>query len=109
VPHENWTRNAYQIGVVYGQRSQLDWDLPLIDSFDILAAMYKLPRQRYRDQLAFLVDLMDMAEFLDQVGQVSLSQVPLALVVQIVWLVILAAGSRRLYASAMKKLAVQGG
>jgi ABC-2 type transport system ATP-binding protein len=75
VPHENRTRNAYQIGVVYGQRSQLNWDLPLIDSFDILAAMYKLPRQRYRDHLDFLVELMDMAEFLDQpVRKLSLGQ-----------------------------------
>ena len=75
VPHEDRRRNAYQIGVVYGQRSQLDWDLPLIDSFDILAAMYKLPRRRYRDQLDFLVELMEMAEFLDQpVRKLSLGQ-----------------------------------
>jgi ABC-2 type transport system ATP-binding protein len=75
VPHENRTRNAYQIGVVYGQRSQLDWDLPLIDSFDILAAMYKLPRKRYRAHLDFLVELMEMAEFLDQpVRKLSLGQ-----------------------------------
>ena len=39
VPQENRTRNAYQIGVVYGQRSQLDWDLPLIDSFVTVAAV----------------------------------------------------------------------
>jgi ABC-2 type transport system ATP-binding protein len=75
VPHENRTRNAYHIGVVYGQRSQLDWDLPLIDSFDILAAMYKLPRRRYRSHLDFLVGLMGMAEFLDQpVRKLSLGQ-----------------------------------
>ena len=75
VPHENRARNAYQIGVVYGQRSQLDWDLPLIDSFDVLAAMYKLPRQRYRAHLDFLVELLDMAEFLDQpVRKLSLGQ-----------------------------------
>jgi ABC-2 type transport system ATP-binding protein len=75
VPHENRTQNAYHIGVVYGQRSQLDWDLPLIDSFDILAAMYRLPRQRYRDHLDFLIELMDMAEFVDQpVRKLSLGQ-----------------------------------
>jgi ABC-2 type transport system ATP-binding protein len=75
VPHENRTRNAYQIGVVYGQRSQLDWDLPLIDSFDLLAAMYKLPRKRYRDHLDFLVELMGMAEFVEQpVRKLSLGQ-----------------------------------
>jgi ABC-2 type transport system permease protein len=43
------------------------------------------------------------------VGQIGLDQVPRALVVQIVWLVLLAAGSRRLYAAAIKRLAVQGG
>jgi ABC-2 type transport system ATP-binding protein len=75
VPHENRARNAYQIGVVYGQRSQLNWDLPLIDSFDVLAAMYKLPRRRYRAQLDFLVELMDMGAFLDQpVRKLSLGQ-----------------------------------
>jgi ABC-2 type transport system ATP-binding protein len=75
VPHENRARNAYQIGVVYGQRSQLNWDLPLIDSFDVLAAMYKLPRRRYRAQLDFLVELMDMGTFLDQpVRKLSLGQ-----------------------------------
>jgi ABC-2 type transport system ATP-binding protein len=60
---------------VYGQRSQLWWDLPLIDSFDVLAAMYKLPRKRYRDHLDFLIDLMDMAEFVGQpVRKLSLGQ-----------------------------------
>jgi hypothetical protein len=38
---------------VYAQRSQLHWDLPLIGWRDILAAMYKLPRRRYRDHLDF--------------------------------------------------------
>jgi ABC-2 type transport system permease protein len=43
------------------------------------------------------------------VGQIGLDQVPRTFAVQIVWLAILAAGSRRLYASAMKRLAIQGG
>ncbi len=75
VPHQNRAQNAYNIGVVYGQRSQLWWDLPLIDSFDILAAMYKIPRPRYRAHLAFLVELLDMQAFLDQpVRKLSLGQ-----------------------------------
>jgi len=74
-PSKARTRNAYNIGVVYGQRSQLWWSLPLIDSFDILAAMYKLPKRPYRAHLAFLVDLLDMQEFLEQpVRQLSLGQ-----------------------------------
>ena len=43
------------------------------------------------------------------VGQIGLNQVPRVLVVQIAWLAILVAGSRRLYAVALKRLAVQGG
>jgi ABC-2 type transport system ATP-binding protein len=75
VPNKERTRNAYNIGVVYGQRSQLWWNLPLIDSFEILAAMFKLPKRRYQDQLAFLVDLLDMEEFLERpVRLLSLGQ-----------------------------------
>ena len=74
-PSQARTRNAYNIGVVYGQRSQLWWSLPLIDSLDILAAMYKLPKRPYREHLAFLVDLLDMQTFLEQpVRQLSLGQ-----------------------------------
>ncbi len=75
VPYHNRTRNAHQIGVVYGQRSQLWWDLPLVDSFEILAAMYKVPPPNFQHQLSFLVDLLQMQAFLDQpVRKLSLGQ-----------------------------------
>jgi ABC-2 type transport system ATP-binding protein len=75
VPHKKRTENAYNVGVVYGQRSQLWWDLPVYDSFEILAAMYKLSRQRYREHLDFLIDLLDMQAFVDQpVRKLSLGQ-----------------------------------
>ncbi len=75
VPYQNRIRNAYQIGVVYGQRSQLWWDLPLIDSFEILAAMYKVPPARYQAQRDFLVALLQMQDFLGQpVRKLSLGQ-----------------------------------
>jgi len=74
-PHRDRTANAYRIGVVYGQRSQLWWDLPLSDSFDILAAMYRVPDVRYRQVLAELVELLQMADFLTQpVRRLSLGQ-----------------------------------
>jgi ABC-2 type transport system ATP-binding protein len=74
-PHKNRTRNAFHIGVVYGQRSQLWWDLPLQDSFEVLAAMYRMPRRRYRASLDSLVALLDMESFLDQpVRKLSLGQ-----------------------------------
>ncbi len=74
-PHRDRTANAYRIGVVYGQRSQLWWDLPLQDSFDILAAMYRVQPVRYRQVLDELVELLKMADFLTQpVRRLSLGQ-----------------------------------
>jgi ABC-2 type transport system ATP-binding protein len=74
-PHRDRTANAYRIGVVYGQRSQLWWDLPLVDSFEILAAMYRVPAARYRQVLAELVDLLQMGDYLSQpVRRLSLGQ-----------------------------------
>lgn len=75
VPHRDRRRNAYQVGVVYGQRSQLWWDLPLVDSFEILGAMYRVPREVYRKRLDFLIDLLELTEFLQQpVRRLSLGQ-----------------------------------
>jgi ABC-2 type transport system ATP-binding protein len=75
VPYRQRTANAYHIGVVYGQRSQLWWDLPLIDSFEILRAMYKVPLPRYRQTLDLLVELLQMKDFLQQpVRKLSLGQ-----------------------------------
>jgi ABC-2 type transport system ATP-binding protein len=74
-PSQNRIKNAYQIGVVYGQRSQLWWDLPLIDSFEILGAMYKVPQRRYKDNLDFMIDLLQMEDFIAQpVRKLSLGQ-----------------------------------
>ena len=75
IPYKERRRNAYQVGVVYGQRSQLWWDLPLVDSFDILAAMYRVSRPDYRGRLDFLVALFEMGDFLEQpVRRLSLGQ-----------------------------------
>lgn len=66
---------ARRVGVVFGQRSQLWWDLPVRESFDILAAIHRLPEAdavRRRDEL---IDHLDMAEFLSTpVRQLSLGQ-----------------------------------
>jgi len=75
VPQQKRTENAYNIGVVYGQRSQLSWDLPLIDTFEFLGLMYRVPRERYRRNLDFLVALLEMQPFLRQpVRKLSLGQ-----------------------------------
>jgi ABC-2 type transport system ATP-binding protein len=75
IPYLNRKENAFQIGVVYGQRSQLWWDLPLIDSFEILGAMYKVPKPRYQENLERMINLLQMQDFLYQpVRKLSLGQ-----------------------------------
>jgi ABC-2 type transport system ATP-binding protein len=66
---------ARRTGVVFGQRSQLWWDLPLADSFDLHAAIHRVPRARHRERLDECVELLDMVGFLSTpVRQLSLGQ-----------------------------------
>jgi ABC-2 type transport system ATP-binding protein len=66
---------ARRIGVVFGQRSQLWWDLPLADSFDLHAAIHRVPAAQHRQRLAECVELLDMSAFLTTpVRQLSLGQ-----------------------------------
>jgi ABC-2 type transport system ATP-binding protein len=75
VPYADRKRNARNIGVVFGQRSQLYWDLPLIDSFELLRAIYSIPAERYRKNLADFTELLEMSDFLNTpVRQLSLGQ-----------------------------------
>jgi ABC-2 type transport system ATP-binding protein len=63
------------IGVVFGQRTQLWWDLPVVESFDLLAAIYRVPSEQYRQRRTRLVDQLDLAALLDTpVRQLSLGQ-----------------------------------
>ena len=67
---------ARRIGVVFGQRRQLWWDLPLRDSFEILRHIYRVPLPRFQRNLATFVDLLDLGPFLGTpVRQLSLGQV----------------------------------
>lgn len=66
---------ARRIGVVFGQRSALWWDLPLADSFRILVAIHRLPAAAARQRLEECVEVLDMAAFLaTPVRQLSLGQ-----------------------------------
>src|SRR5579885_1864319 len=66
---------ASHIGVVFGQRTQLWWDLPLIDSLRLLRYLYRVPAERHAANLARLRELLDMYEFIDTpVRQLSLGQ-----------------------------------
>jgi ABC-2 type transport system ATP-binding protein len=74
-PQRQRQQLAYQIGVVFGQRTQLWWDLPTIDSFDILSAMYDVDRTVYQDFLKQFDDLLGLGKFLDTpVRRLSLGQ-----------------------------------
>lgn len=75
VPHRQRTVNAREIGVVFGQRSQLWWDLPVIDSFLLNQQIYGIPEARFRDNLARYTRLLELDSFLDRaVRQLSLGQ-----------------------------------
>jgi len=75
IPHAERSRNARQIGVVFGQRSQLWWDLPLVDSFELHRRIYKIPADRYRDNLARFSEVLALGPFLERpVRQLSLGQ-----------------------------------
>src|SRR5437870_2042997 len=66
---------ARHIGVVFGQRSQLWWDLPLIDSLRLLRHLYRVPEERHNANLAGLRSMLALDEFIDTpVRQLSLGQ-----------------------------------
>ncbi|MEU8613234.1 ATP-binding cassette domain-containing protein [Actinoplanes sp. NPDC048791] len=69
------TRLALRIGVVFGQRSQLWWDLPLRESFSLLRHIYRVPAPEHAARLRRCVGLLDLDGFLDTpVRQLSLGQ-----------------------------------
>jgi ABC-2 type transport system ATP-binding protein len=75
VPVSARTRLALRIGVVFGQRSQLWWDLPLRDSFELLRHIYRVPAAEHAARLRRCRSLLDLDSFLDTpVRQLSLGQ-----------------------------------
>ncbi|MBJ3783459.1 ABC transporter ATP-binding protein [Devosia sediminis] len=74
-PHSNRILNARDIGVVFGQRSQLWWDLPVRDSFELNRHIYDIPDSRFADNLAYLTQMLDMGSYIGRpVRQLSLGQ-----------------------------------
>ena len=75
VPWKDRTAHVKEIGVVFGQRSQLWWDVPVIDSFELLRDIYKIPTQTYRNNLEELVTLLNLSEIVrTPARQLSLGQ-----------------------------------
>jgi viologen exporter family transport system ATP-binding protein len=74
-PTRQRVRLARRIGVVFGQRVQLWWDLPLRDSFELLRHIYRVPETRYRENLDEFVELLELGPLLQTpVRQLSLGQ-----------------------------------
>jgi ABC-2 type transport system ATP-binding protein len=74
-PSRQRTELARRIGVVFGQRTTLWWDLPLRDSFALLQKIYRVPDQRFHENLDRFVELLDLGDQLDTpVRQLSLGQ-----------------------------------
>jgi ABC-2 type transport system ATP-binding protein len=75
VPHLNRQKNARDIGVMFGQRCQLWWDIPLIDSFKILKSIYRVSDQDFEDNMTFFKEMLDIEKILNiPVRNLSLGQ-----------------------------------
>ncbi len=75
VPWKDRTAHVKEIGVVFGQRTQLWWDVPVIDSFELLKEIYAIPDETYRKNRQELTELLDLGELLrTPARQLSLGQ-----------------------------------
>ncbi len=75
IPYKQRKSYVSNIGAVFGQKSQLTWDLPVIDSYELLKNIYRIPEDAYRKNLKMFTDLLDLSSFIEQpVRQLSLGQ-----------------------------------
>ena len=75
IPYRNRLEHVSRIGVVFGQRSQLWWDVPVIDSFALLKDIYSISNTQYQQSLEELTELLDLKELLrSPARQLSLGQ-----------------------------------
>lgn len=75
IPYENRTENAMNIGVVFGQRTQLWWDLPLSETFSLLRDIYSVSPEDFKERMKFFYEVLEIDEFmLRPVRTLSLGQ-----------------------------------
>jgi ABC-2 type transport system ATP-binding protein len=75
VPWKERTEHVKDIGVVFGQRSQLWWDVPILDSYELIRDIYRVREAEYKKNLTELTELLDLKEILKTPGrQLSLGQ-----------------------------------
>jgi len=63
-PTKNRARNNLKIGVIFGQRSLLWWDVPVIESFKLIKVLYNIPADRYNENLEMLSEVLDLKDLL---------------------------------------------
>lgn len=74
-PHKNRIENAQKIGVVFGQRTQLWWDLPVVESFSLLKDIYEIPDSIYKENMDRFTELLGLNDFFDLTARkISLGQ-----------------------------------
>lgn len=74
-PWKDRISHVKDIGVVFGQRTQLWWDVPVIDSYELLKDIYNIPKKTYQENLAELTELLNLGELLKTPArQLSLGQ-----------------------------------
>ena len=75
IPWKERKKHVQRIGVVFGQRSQLWWDVPIIDSFQLLRDIYRVPEDQYKKRLSNLTDALDLSGIMKTpLRQLSLGQ-----------------------------------
>ncbi|MDR2044212.1 MAG: ATP-binding cassette domain-containing protein [Clostridium sp.] len=75
VPYERRKENAMQMGAVFGQRSRLNWDLPMTDTFELYRRMYNIDSVHYTRNVLYYTQLLEMGEFQNRpVRQLSLGE-----------------------------------
>ena len=73
--YKNRKKVNKELGVVFGQKTQLWWDIPLIETFEILKSIYDISDEDYNERFEYLKKLLDLDEFLNQnVRSLSLGQ-----------------------------------
>lgn len=66
IPYKDRKANAYQMGVIYGQRSRLNWDLPYIDTFKLYKSIYNIDDKKYNENLEWYSSILGLNEFSDR-------------------------------------------
>jgi ABC-2 type transport system ATP-binding protein len=75
VPYEKRQQNARNIGVVFGQRTSLWWDIPVIESFNLARDMYEIPEARFKENLGQFTEILGLNEFMKiPAARISLGQ-----------------------------------